>query len=320
MSVRAEIERLIRDKVVIRNLEQLSRTLRFVVLETKDDIKRQFGYEPKIGECLHLIYTGKTVPDKCLLSGCEHNGVFRGQIQLGDDGYRYCCKEHSDKDPIRNANIQAKRMPKIDYDEVHKKVVKTKNESIDENGLNIHQQIGAKTKKSRNENYEYWYKNMCDAQSKITKELRQERSKARQSTIERKYGVTHFGGGISKIKKIEIKGKIFTLQGYEDITIFKLVESGYNVNDIESVSQQKTHRIEYSFNGEGHAYYPDIFIKSENRYIEVKSDYWYNKEKLKTDTKILAAQMNGLNIELIVYGKGDKNEIQRIRKIIKRAE
>lgn len=318
MSVRAEIERIINDSIVIRNLEQLSYCLKLLVLEVKDEFRLKLGYEPKISECLYIIYTGKTLPDKCLMAGCDKFGVFRGQLHLNNAGYRYCCKEHSDKDPKRNALIQSKRLPKIDYKAVHEKVVKTKSENIDESGLNVHQRTGIKTKKTREQNYDTWYKSTCDAQSRIPKLVRQQRFEKRQHALELKYGVSHVGGGYSKIKCVEIGDKQFHLQGYEDIAIFKLIESGYSTDDIEIVGQREAHRIHYIIDNENHSYYPDIWIKSENRYIEVKSDYWYNREKYKTDTKLEFARNVGIKIDLIVYGNGDKSEIQRIRKSIKR--
>jgi hypothetical protein len=64
-------------------------------------------------------------------------------------------------------------------------------------------------------------------------------------------------------------GTIIQVQGYEPIALDELFENNYNEDDIITQYQG----IEYQFENNTHKYYADIFIKSENRIIEVKSTY-----------------------------------------------
>lgn len=56
----------------------------------------------------------------------------------------------------------------------------------------------------------------------------------------------------------------------------ELLERGFNENDIFT-SPKDMPRIWYVYKGEKHKYYPDIYIKSMNLFIEVKSTWTLNK-------------------------------------------
>lgn len=45
--------------------------------------------------------------------------------------------------------------------------------------------------------------------------------------------------------------------------------------------------------------YPDFYIKSLDTYLEVKSTFYYNKDKYLNDLKLKTLRINGYNIKLI---------------------
>jgi hypothetical protein len=56
----------------------------------------------------------------------------------------------------------------------------------------------------------------------------------------------------------------------------------------------------YSYENEIHRYYPDIYIKSENQVVEVKSTYTFNKEKEKNLLKRQSVLDKGINFKFII--------------------
>lgn len=310
MSIRDEITRIINNEVKIRNIEQLSIALRVLIYEVIDEILLNYGYKPSLSECYYLI-VNDDIPHKCANPTCDNIGKFNRFK------YNYCSRLCSDSDVNRNNRIQEKRKDKIDYHVVNTKSAKTRGSSIDPTtGLNGHQLAAIKCVKTRNANG--WLEKTLIAQKSITHETRVERSVKRQKTIETKYGVSHFGGGISKLKEIEIFGSIFKIQGYEDVVIYKLIESGIKSDDIEIVNQQSKYVTIYEFENKSQRYFPDIRIKSLNKFIEVKSSYWYEKELSRNIAKFDAVKNNGITLEIIIFNEDDKHEIKRIRKNIKR--
>ena len=76
-------------------------------------------------------------------------------------------------------------------------------------------------------------------------------------------------------------GKIVFVQGYENIVLDELFQK-YSENEIlikDDEIEQKTGKIFYENEGKTHRYYPDIFIISDNKIVEVKSNYTYNISK-----------------------------------------
>lgn len=97
-------------------------------------------------------------------------------------------------------------------------------------------------------------------------------------------------------------GKIVKVQGYEDkaldILLKEYEECDLIINDREI--ENIIGKIKYFENNKCRRYYPDIYVKSENRIIEVKSDYTFNKE---FDTNVLKRQAcidKGLNFDFMI--------------------
>lgn len=110
-------------------------------------------------------------------------------------------------------------------------------------------------------------------------------------------------------KKIYIfpSGRVEKIQGYEGFGINDLLNSGYSEDDIVISNQEIekfTGKIWYNDSeNKRRKYYPDIYIISENRIIEVKSKYTYdsaysiNMRKRKASLDLL------INFEFWIYDK-----------------
>ena len=68
--------------------------------------------------------------------------------------------------------------------------------------------------------------------------------------------------------------------------------------------------INDNYNDSTKRYFPDIYIKSTNTIIEVKSDYFYFKDKLKNDAKRQACLDKQFNFNFIIYGKNNERSIR----------
>lgn len=82
----------------------------------------------------------------------------------------------------------------------------------------------------------------------------------------------------SRYKTYEFpSGKTVEIQGYEDLAITRLLET-HNENDLV-VGRKAIENVCGSFvyvkSGRSHVYYPDIYVRSENKMIEVKSPFTY---------------------------------------------
>jgi hypothetical protein len=117
-------------------------------------------------------------------------------------------------------------------------------------------------------------------------------------------------------KKIYIfpSGRVEKIQGYEGFGINDLLNSGYSEDDIVISNQEIekfTGKIWYNDSeNKRRKYYPDIYIISENRIIEVKSKYTYdsaysiNMRKRKASLDLL------LNFEFWIYDKDGNKTIK----------
>lgn len=92
-------------------------------------------------------------------------------------------------------------------------------------------------------------------------------------------------------------GKIIRYQGFENIVIKELLESGLTEDEIVTGPGNVPH-IRYEFNGKQHRYYPDIYIPKLNQIIEVKSQYTWDKYKEKNLAKQKACVDAGFNVKI----------------------
>lgn len=98
-------------------------------------------------------------------------------------------------------------------------------------------------------------------------------------------------------------GKTITIQGYEHLCINLLLSRGILEDDIKTGKEitDEIGIINYQFTGKTCRYFPDIFVKSQNKIIEVKSTYTLIAELEKNTLKKRAVLQKGLNFEFMVF-------------------
>ena len=97
------------------------------------------------------------------------------------------------------------------------------------------------------------------------------------------------------------------IQGYEPFALDELIKE-YDETDIITDNSVMP-KIEYIMEEKTHTYYPDIYIKSINKIIEVKSTYTYEKDLVRNLEKRSATIKNGFKFEFWIY---DGNGIKEI--------
>lgn len=131
----------------------------------------------------------------------------------------------------------------------------------------------------------------------------------------KKYGVEYCSQNVEIAKKmlstgIRFKDYIFPsgrtekIQGYENIVLDELINiERINENDI-IVGCKNVPTIWYTTDdGIKHRHYVDIFIPTQNRCIEVKGEWFYNRDKNILKIKKQEANKLGYKYELWVYNK-----------------
>ena len=82
-----------------------------------------------------------------------------------------------------------------------------------------------------------------------------------------------------------------------------MLRAGIKENDIfvcQSEIEKKVGKICYIFDGKQKRYFPDIYIESQNRILEVKSMYTMNCDTEKNEKKKEACLKLGLNFNFLV--------------------
>ena len=101
-------------------------------------------------------------------------------------------------------------------------------------------------------------------------------------------------------------GKIIQIQGYEHYALNELLfEEDIHEDDIIT-SRAEVPEVWYYNNGANHKYYTDIYIKSQNKCIEVKSDYTFEKEKEEVLCKQQAVKNIGIECEVWIFNQKGK--------------
>jgi hypothetical protein len=118
--------------------------------------------------------------------------------------------------------------------------------------------------------------------------------------------------GNAKIKDYTLpSGKVIGVRGYEPNAMDTLLES-YQESDIlmhDDYSEYQIQVFSYtSDKGRIAKYYPDIYIPSENRIIEIKSQWWWDGNG-KTDEKYTTRLANNLRKRQAVIDAGYNYEV-----------
>jgi hypothetical protein len=141
----------------------------------------------------------------------------------------------------------------------------------------------------------------------------------RKETFLAKYGVEHPAQNLEIQAKTERNSKKFKeykmpsgiikkVQGYEPFALDELVKS-YTEEQLKT-DRKDVPRVEYMIEEKKHFYFPDIYIPHENKIIEVKSTWTFNKKNDITMAKAKSCKEKGYCFELWIYdGKGGKQII-----------
>jgi hypothetical protein len=105
-------------------------------------------------------------------------------------------------------------------------------------------------------------------------------------------------------------GKIVKYQGYENLALDELFERGYSEDDIH-IGRSKVPLITYYIDKVKHVYFPDIYIKSENKIIEVKSDWTLKLKRANINEKAEATVKANYTFEVWIYDS-KKNKVNEI--------
>jgi len=100
--------------------------------------------------------------------------------------------------------------------------------------------------------------------------------------------------------------KIIKVQGFEPYALDELYKL-YSEDDIIT-DRNLIPKIEYIDNDINRIYFPDIYIKSINKIIEVKSTWTYRTNETKCMIKGKACIDKGYNFEMWIYDKKGKNK------------
>jgi hypothetical protein len=139
--------------------------------------------------------------------------------------------------------------------------------------------------------------------------------KIKQTCLKR-YGVENSSQAQEVQEKIQKSGKKYKeykmpsgqvrkVQGYEPFALDELVTQ-FSEDDILT-DRKEVPQIQYIANDKNRLYFPDIYIKSINKIIEVKSDWTYKSKVDNIKEKENATKEAGYNYEIWVYTKkGEK--------------
>jgi hypothetical protein len=123
-----------------------------------------------------------------------------------------------------------------------------------------------------------------------------------------------YGGHPNQNKEVQIKseatsfaykeytmpsGRVVKYQGYEDLALDELVKL-YKEEDICS-GRSAIPSIVYHIDEKKHVYFPDFFIRSENKIIEVKSEWTIQLRRGNIEEKAQATVKAGYAYEIWVY-------------------
>ena len=94
-------------------------------------------------------------------------------------------------------------------------------------------------------------------------------------------------------------GNIVKYQGYENLALDELVQL-YEEDDI-CIGRSNIPGIDYYIDENKHVYFPGFYIKSENKIIEVKSEWTIKLLRANIEEKAQATVKAGYSYEIWVY-------------------
>ena len=125
-----------------------------------------------------------------------------------------------------------------------------------------------------------------------------------------RYGVPHAMQNAEIFMKSQLKssklftfpsGRIGKIQGYENFALQELLDNGISEDDIITEADSVPEIWYIDGENKKHRYYVDIFIKSQNRCIEVKSEWTLKLQEKFMSYKQNAAKNIGYEYEIWIY-------------------
>lgn len=215
-------------------------------------------------------------------------------------------KETQDKKKKTNIEKYGQENP-LNNPEVREKSNRTNQERYGGNSSMCSNEIKEKSKQTNQQKRGTdWYTQSEDFKLKFRK------------TMLERYGVEHafhYTDHYEKSLDTSYKKKIFVfpsgriekIQGYEHLALSRLLDLGYKEEDIivsNKVISEIIGSIWYNdHSGKRRRYYPDILIISENRIIEVKSEYTYTFNRSINEFKRSGVLSKGLNFEFWIFDR-----------------
>lgn len=105
-------------------------------------------------------------------------------------------------------------------------------------------------------------------------------------------------------------GNTIKYQGYENLALNELFEMGYKEEDI-IIGRSKVPIIKYLVGEVKHVYFPDIYLRSENKIIEIKSEWTITLKRANIVEKAQATIKEGFLYEIWIYDT-NKNKVNEI--------
>lgn len=230
------------------------------------------------------------------------------------------------------------KLPEISAARVAKQKQTNKEKYGDENPMNVPEIAAARTAKTKATLMERFG---ADSPMKVP-EIAEKAQASREKTFQERYGVNHqmqvpefakkqleslqatfqerygvngpmqvpefvekmLANAFKKYPYTLPSGKVIQIQGYEYMALDDLFEEGYSEDDIAAgADYTRIPIIDYEYNGTWHKYYPDIYIISENRIIEVKSDFYYKNQKEVNLAKYAGTIAAGHDMDFWIYNR-----------------
>lgn len=105
-------------------------------------------------------------------------------------------------------------------------------------------------------------------------------------------------------------GRVVSCQGYEPLAYELLLSKGVDEEDIyvekDITDSAAFPTFKYEYEGKARRYLPDIYIASEDKIIEVKSDYTFEIQRERNILKALSVKKYGYAVEIWIFNKYNK--------------
>lgn len=304
--------------ISIRNSKDIQQSLLYY---TKEHIDLSFsaraniiynGYRPKCVVCGEYTYFnrnnwefGETCSKKCAANNVRRNELIK-ETNISKYGVDCIFKSDNFKEQLK---IHNKEKYNTDYyfqsDDCN---IKTRDNIREKFGVDNYVQsddFKNKSKETLLKKYNVTHYSKTD-----------EFSEKFKNTSIKKYGVNHPMQNLSVFEKQQHNsyyfkdytmpsGKIVRIQGYENLALNELLTQ-YNEDDIMVSNREIFNRFgkfEYLYDNKIKRYYPDIYIISENKFIEVKSKRTFEVSKRQNLAKRDCVLNSGFKFSFWIYGK-----------------